>query len=741
MNLLPGIRILSNLFLVFLFHIPPYYPIFAGTNITDMKDAFYYLYILIFAGFLLSSAPTCHAEKADFDIKKAKFSQTMEYETDSAKEAAVQKEVKQGTDAELYKLYNYIFNNDAPTSKNDYEDFCKLLEMKHSKYMGYLQLHRIQLWLYLQTDSIPKDSIAAYCELAKQVTMEHETPPDTFMHTWALLIMTYVNNQYDNEAFMEAQEMLQAAKEINFEEGLIFGNEIIGKIFSKQKLWKLSAQYYKEVLSLIHQAYRHKTGRTMIAQEDYTYYNYGDFMLAYLLSSLRCGNYETVKENLEVAEKISKDRKEQDNTFLYLKGLLHAKTGDEPEFRKSAAEYRRKLEEKGLLEKPDLSVITAKDVYHYYEIMVEYYLYHQDYAKAQEYCREMERLHPATELKARIMNGAKKYAEAAHIYKQLYVETDSLRQEMGNNSVGQFAAFMENETLQLKYTRAQMETQKAELERNRIVTLALIIIILAGIAFLYRNNKLMKKLRLSQAELQERNDILAKKEKETIAALQRAEEANRIKTSFLMNITHEIRTPLNIIVGFAQMLHASGEEEKIMLEEIQTHSNKLAQLIDTTIELADYDTASNELEMTEANLHICCMISVEQVRQHLQPGVSLKFLPSKEITTFRTNETAFTRLLNCLLYNASKFTTQGEVSLSYRKEGEQIRIEIQDTGKGIPAQQAEWIFERFTKIDEFVPGFGLGLPLARAIAHRLGGDVELDTKYTNGARFIITLPL
>ena len=78
-----------------------------------MKDAFYYLYILIFAGFLLSSAPTCHAEKADFDIKKAKFSQTMEYETDSAKEAAVQKEVKQGTDAELYKLYNYIFNNDA----------------------------------------------------------------------------------------------------------------------------------------------------------------------------------------------------------------------------------------------------------------------------------------------------------------------------------------------------------------------------------------------------------------------------------------------------------------------------------------------------------------------------------------------------------------------------------------------------------------------------------------------------
>lgn len=300
---------------------------------------------------------------------------------------------------------------------------------------------------------------------------------------------------------------------------------------------------------------------------------------------------------------------------------------------------------------------------------------------------------------------------------------------------------MENETLQLKYTYAQIDAQKAALERNKAVTFALVIVILVGTAFFYRNHKLMKKLRLSKDELQARHRELSVKEEETQAALKCAEEANRVKTSFLNSITHEVRTPLNSIVGFVQLLKPSDEEEKVMVDEICANSFKLVRLMDNAIELSDYDTVSRDLERMEVNVHACCMASLEQISLSLHPGVSVRLISDDEALTIRTNEQAFYRLLNCLLSNASKFTEAGSIELDYRKEGQLLYLYVQDTGKGIPIDRSEWVFERFTKIDSFVPGYGLGLPLARAIVHCLGGTVTLDTAYVGGSRFIIVLPL
>ena len=100
-------------------------------------------------------------------------------------------------------------------------------------------------------------------------------------------------------------------------------------------------------------------------------------------------------------------------------------------------------------------------------------------------------------------------------------------------------------------------------------------------------------------------------------------------------------------------------------------------------------------------------------------------------------------IITHLLNNANKFTDQGSITLSYQpeEEGKIMCISVTDTGCGIPADKSEWIFERFTKNDDFIPGSGLGLYLCRLITQRLNGSLKLDTSYTGGARFVLRLPI
>ena len=107
----------------------------------------------------------------------------------------------------------------------------------------------------------------------------------------------------------------------------------------------------------------------------------------------------------------------------------------------------------------------------------------------------------------------------------------------------------------------------------------------------------------------------------------------------------------------------------------------------------------------------------------------------------KTNENMLRRIMNCLLENATKYTKQGSITVRAKQEDKLLKLIIEDTGSGIPEQEAEHIFDRFVKLDSFKEGIGLGLPLSRKLAEQLGGKVELDTTYKDGARFIVTLSI
>jgi signal transduction histidine kinase len=106
-----------------------------------------------------------------------------------------------------------------------------------------------------------------------------------------------------------------------------------------------------------------------------------------------------------------------------------------------------------------------------------------------------------------------------------------------------------------------------------------------------------------------------------------------------------------------------------------------------------------------------------------------------------TNEQAVTRILVLLLDNAERFTKEGSITLLVDQKDGKVQFIVEDTGIGIPVSEAEHIFEEFVQLNEYETGTGIGLTVARSICHRLGGNIVLDTSYTNGARFVMTLPL
>jgi signal transduction histidine kinase len=238
-----------------------------------------------------------------------------------------------------------------------------------------------------------------------------------------------------------------------------------------------------------------------------------------------------------------------------------------------------------------------------------------------------------------------------------------------------------------------------------------------------------------------------KHELELQKAYNKAMESEKMKTAFIQNVSHEVRTPLNIITGFAQViadpdLEGDPEERKNIATMMQKSTRQITVLIDEIIGLSLIES-TDKLAKND-------MPNINNVLHGLQ--TEYKDYVSKEITIsvetdlsddfiLKTNENMLRRIFACLLDNAVKYTSIGSIILKAKLENGLLKIAVQDTGSGIPIEEAEHIFDRFVKLDSFKEGIGLGLPLSRRLAEQLGGKVELDTTYTDGARFIVSLPV
>lgn len=226
-----------------------------------------------------------------------------------------------------------------------------------------------------------------------------------------------------------------------------------------------------------------------------------------------------------------------------------------------------------------------------------------------------------------------------------------------------------------------------------------------------------------------------------VAARNKAEESDRLKTAFLANMGHEIRTPLNAIVGFADLLPmVQGDEDRNQLiVEIQENNRKLLRVIDGLVSMSQIEAGAKSLLMGKVDLNQL----LQDVTDKYQPTTNLPInvecpLPRLMIQTDRER---LVEILDHLVQNAVKFTIEGEITLHYEVQGNQVRVSVKDTGKGVDKADQKRIFERFVKVDEFIPGTGLGLSVVASHVKNLGGTVGVESSLGAGSDFWFILPL
>ncbi|SEE44069.1 Signal transduction histidine kinase [Prevotella sp. lc2012] len=234
-------------------------------------------------------------------------------------------------------------------------------------------------------------------------------------------------------------------------------------------------------------------------------------------------------------------------------------------------------------------------------------------------------------------------------------------------------------------------------------------------------------------------------EEALISARNKAEESDRLKTAFLANMGHEIRTPLNAIVGFADVLPMvdNAEDRNHLIREIQNNNQKLLRVIDGLVSMSKVEAEGQSLVRSQTELNAL----LRRIADHTAPIVDRTAVvvatefPYAELM-LTTDVSKLTEIINHFMQNAVKFTESGSITLGYElQDGEHVRIWVRDTGKGIPEEDKDRIFERFVKLDEYVPGTGLGLAMARTYAKSLGGTIGVETRLGHGSTFWVRLPL
>lgn len=239
-------------------------------------------------------------------------------------------------------------------------------------------------------------------------------------------------------------------------------------------------------------------------------------------------------------------------------------------------------------------------------------------------------------------------------------------------------------------------------------------------------------------DITEEHDMM----EEIVALRNKAEEANRLKTTFFANMSHEIRNPLNAILGFSNLIVESASDESLVeyAKVIEANNELLMQLINDVLDLSKIEAGKLEFNMSKINVNEL-MVRLKQTFQlRVQSGVEVIFdtRPAKcEITS---DNNRLTQVLTNFLSNAIKYTSQGSIHLGYEQRPSGLYFYVTDTGKGIAEHNLPLIFNRFTKFDSQVQGTGLGLSICKMIVDKLGGEIGVESELGAGSKFWLTLP-
>lgn len=329
--------------------------------------------------------------------------------------------------------------------------------------------------------------------------------------------------------------------------------------------------------------------------------------------------------------------------------------------------------------------------------------------------------------------GAGRHDSAYAVASQICEALDSAIFWQKNSDAAELATIYDTQQKETTIAR-----QKADIKQSHLVALGVALGLLSLFLIfytLYRRNTMHQ---------------LAEKNAELKLANARAQESSEMKSDFIKQISHEIRTPLNILSGFTQVLTSQGMDiddatRNDINRQITENTDRITGLVNKMLELSDAGSQivieqNDEVSPLQIAMQAANDAGINEAKRLV---FDLQEDSASKTVILKTNLQQAVRALCLLLDNAQKFTKQGRVVLRVSMEslptGSKVLFAVEDSGIGVPPEEAEHIFEEFVQLDNYYNGTGIGLTIARSIARRLGGDIKLDTSYTAGARFVMWL--
>ena len=401
---------------------------------------------------------------------------------------------------------------------------------------------------------------------------------------------------------------------------------------------------------------------------------------------------------------------------LAMKAYIHFITGDAQQFFSAYEQYT------------DLRNQDLAEFNHRYDNILEVarLAYNMDYEEAMDKVHDGNLAVDSSLAVIRIYALKGDLTQGLEAMKRLYIEMDSIYSVIQDANFNQLAA---ETSLMRSREEAAANKSLAKQLTNWLIGLTVVYLFV----YIMGRRRLMRKIWAKNKDLR--------------AALSRAAESDRMKSTFIQSMSHEIRTPLNAVSGFAEVIcspnyELSDDEKRDMQMRITSNVEQITSIINELLELSQSESEDviPDSEKTDVLVNELASTVVKECKGKQKTGVELRFTTDiSDNFKIRSNTYRLKNALTHLMDNAMKFTELGHVELRCEHYGDGVRFIVTDTGCGIKAEDQERIFETFQKVDDFKTGVGLGLPICRRLIRSLGGEVSLDATYTNGARFIITI--
>ena len=542
-----------------------------------------------------------------------------------------------------------------------------------------------------------------------------------YYETWMHLVNTYTFMGKVNTALHEVKQMHDDATQRHNNYGLALSNYAMGNAYNNMGYLPEAVKCYQLSIQFIRQTNTSET-------------TYNDIYSYYCDALNENHQWKEMKEVtddwrklLESMTEYDKGKKTSSSKVWYSYYYL------------ACAQMHLGLNQFDQAEKDiDMAEVTAPDSTDFIQMSILYYraqlcLQRKDYRKALDYnTRRLEKslgyedkssLGMIREQRAKILNGLGRFEEMAEMYKEVYELTDSMYRKDARIQINELNTLF-------RVNEFEMEKRLNRVRTTAIVTVVIALTLLLLLGYWYLMNRRLKR-----------------KNEELAIARDKAQESSRMKTEFIKNISHEIRTPLNILSGFSQVMAQPDVElpKEIRYEaseKIVENTNRITSLINKLLALSE-TSSRNRIDRTDTvGINQLChsAITMSRVGDNLfyHFNFTSDFNDDEQILTA---ESYAIQAISQLLDNAMKFTPEGgKIQMTCTKTDGLVMISVEDNGCGVPAEKAEDIFKEFVQLDEYQTGTGIGLTLSRNLARGLGGDLILDLSYSQGARFILTLP-